>query len=251
MNLLIVLILSIISILFLLVGTLIVFKTKNSKKVMTFSVSLGFIVLLLLGFLHLIPDAYEFFRYKYNIYISILMLVVFTFLGYIVIYFLDLFGGHHHEHEDEHEHGNFEHISLITCIFLVVHNFIEGMTIYSSVLLSYETAFILTIGIGLHNIPLGFTLSSTFNKNHSKLNTLLYIIFIGSSYLLGALVAFLFNDIFMNSLVLGIFLTFTFGMILYIAVYEFLPIIRNSKEHKVRNLGLLLGIIMMALTIFL
>lgn len=250
MNLIIVLGLSILSILFLLVGTVVVFKTHNNKKVMTFSVSLGFIVLILLGIIHLLPDAYEFFRESRSMLVSIIYIIVFTLLGFGVIYFLDLFGGHHHEHEEEHKHENFEHISIITCIFLVVHNLIEGMTIYSSVLMSYETALILTIGIGLHNIPLGFTLSSTFNKNHSKFMTILYIIFIGVSYLFGALLAYLFNDIFMNNLVLGIFLTFTFGMILYISIFEFLPLIRESKEIKVRNMGVLIGLIFMILTLF-
>ena len=62
MNLLIVLLLSILSIIFLLIGTIIVFNTHNSKRVMTLSVSLGFVVLILLGVIHLLPDAYEFFR---------------------------------------------------------------------------------------------------------------------------------------------------------------------------------------------
>lgn len=251
MNLFVVLVLSIISVLFLLVGTLIVFSTHNSKKVMTFSVSLGFVVLILLGFLHLLPDAYEFFRVKNSNLMSFLFLGLFTFLGFIIVFLFDKLGGHHHEHEENGDKDHFEHISIITCIFLVIHNFIEGMTIYSTVLLSYETAVILTLGIGLHNIPLGFTLSSTFNKIYNKAKTLLFIVFIGLSYLFGALVAYKFNDIFMNSLVLGIALTFTFGMILYIAVYEFLPLIRESSDKKYVFFGFVSGVSLMLLTLFL
>lgn len=251
MNLFVVLVLSIISIFFLLVGTLIVFSTHNSKKVMTFSVSLGFVVLTLLGIMHLLPDAFEFFKISLSDTKSYIYLLLFSFLGFIVILLFDLFGGHHHEHEHDQEKDHYHHISIITCIFLVIHNFIEGMTLYSSVLLNYETAVILTLGIGLHNIPLGFTLSSTFNKIYSKSKTLLFIIFIGLSYLFGALVAYKFNDIFMNPIILGIALTFTFGMILYIAVYEFLPLIRETDDKKTRNFGLLNGIVLMVLTLFL
>ncbi len=249
MNLFIVLVLSIISILFLLVGTLIVFSTKNSNKVMTFSVSLGFSVLILLGVIHLIPDAYSFFNGSLDNVKSILFLALFTFLGFIIVFVLDLFGGHHHEHEEDH--SNFNHISLITCIFLVIHNLIEGMTLYSSVLLNYETAVILTLGIGLHNIPLGFTLSSTFSKNHSKIETLLYIVFIGFSYLIGGFLAFKFESYLVSDFVLGSALMFTFGMILYIAIFEFLPLIRESKDKKTRNLGLIVGVVAMILTLFL
>ena len=249
MNLFVVLVLSIISIFFLLIGTLIVFSTRNSKKVMTFSVSLGFVVLILLGIFHLIPDALEFFVESLSKGSSYLLTLLFTFLGFVILLMFDLLGGHHHEHgDDKNEH--FHHISLITCIFLVIHNFIEGMTIYSSVLLNYETAVILTLGIGLHNVPLGFTLSSTFNKVYSKYKTLLYIILIGLSYLFGALVAYKFNDIFMNSLVLGGALTFTFGMVLYIAIFEFLPMMRDSKDKKMVLVGSVSGIVLMILTLF-
>lgn len=250
MNLLIVLLLSILSIIFLLIGTIIVFNTHNSKKVMTLSVSLGFVVLILLGVIHLLPDAYEFFREIYTKEKSILIMSISTLVGFLIILVLDLLGGHHDE-EGHHNKENFNHVSIITCIFLVVHNFIEGMSIYSSVLLNYKTALLLTIGIGLHNIPLGFTLSSTFNKNHSKTKTVLYIIFIGISYLFGALTAFIFKDIFMNPLILGIALTFTFGMILYIALFEFLPMIISSDEKKMKYIGIISGIVLMLLTLFL
>lgn len=251
MNLLIVLLLSIVSILFLLIGTFIVFSTKNSKKVMVFSVSLGFVVLILLGFVHLLPDAYEFFYEDFSKSLSYLFLLIFTILGFVIVLVLDHFGGHHHEYESNEEKDHFHHISVVTCIFLVLHNFIEGTTIYSSVLLNYETAIMLTIGIGLHNIPLGFTLSSAFNKVYSKGKTLLYIILIGISYLFGGGVAYIFNDILMNSFAIGALLTFTFGMVLYIAVYEFLPIIKESKENKIRNIGFLVGIFLMAISVFL
>ena len=249
MNLFVVLVLSIISIFFLLVGTLIVFSTHNSSKVMTFSISLGFVVLVLLGIMHLIPDALEFFKVSLSDTKSYLFLILFTVLGFVVILLFDLFGGHHHEHDKDKNH--YHHISIITCIFLVIHNFIEGMTLYSSVLLNYETAVILTLGIGLHNIPLGFTLSSTFNKIYNKNKTLLFIILIGLSYLFGALVAYKFNDIFMNPIILGIALTFTFGMILYIALYEFLPLIKESNDKQTRNFGLISGVVLMILTLFL
>lgn len=249
MNLLIVLILSILSIMFLLVGTFIVFTTHNSKKVMVFSVSLGFVVLVLLGLIHLVPDAYEFFMEVLTKKTSILYIILSTLFGFIIIFLLDKLGGHHHE-EGHHVNENYKHISIITCIFLVVHNLIEGMTLYSSVLIDYKTALLLTIGIGLHNIPLGFTLSSTYNKNHNKLKTILYISFIGSSYLMGSLLAYLFSEAFMNPIILGFALTFTFGMILYIALYEFLPMIINSKEKNMKLLGLLVGVVLMILTIF-
>jgi len=251
MNLFVVIVLSVISILFLLIGTFVVFKTNNSERVMIFSVALGFVVLILLGILHLIPDAYEFFCERFSKGKSLLYMILISLIGFLVVLVFDRLGGHHHDENEDHVEEHFHHISFITCLFLFIHNFIEGMSIYSSALINYETAFILTLGIGLHNIPLGFTLSSTFNKICSKIKTILYIIFIGMSYLFGALVANAFSDTFMNPVILGVALSFTFGMILYIAIFEFLPLIKESKKVKIRNIGILVGIILMTLTLFL
>ena len=250
MNLLIVMILSLISITFLLIGTFIVFKTGNSKKIVTFSVSLGFVVLLLLGVLHLIPDSYEFFKESLSKTMSITALLLITALGFILVYIIDSLGGHHHEHDEIHEEGHYKHISLITCIFLIVHNFIEGITLYSTALLNYQIALMLTLGIGLHNIPLGFTLSSTYYKDNSKIKTILFISFIGVSYIFGALFAYIFNNIIIKPIILGSALTLTFGMILYIAIKEFLPLIRESKDFKSKLYGIIIGIVLMIFTLF-
>ena len=251
MNLFVVLVLSIISIISLLIGTLIVFSTKNNDKVITFSVSLGFIVLLLLGIFHLIPDAYEFLIESSTKPKSILLIALFSVIGFGIIALMDILGGHHNEHTDKDakEVDHFKHISLITCIFLVIHNFIEGITLYSTVLINYETAVILTLGICLHNIPLGLTLSSTFDKFYSKIKTVLFITLIGFSYLLGALVLYNFNEFIMNPFILGMLLCFTFGMIIYISIFEFLPLLRESKEKKIRNYGLIAGFLIMLLTL--
>ena len=55
----------------------------------------------------------------------------------------------------------------------------------------------------------------------------------------------------MNPLILGIALTFTFGMILYIALFEFLPMIISSDEKKMKYIGIIFGIVLMLLTLFL
>lgn len=241
------LVLSIISILSLLIGSLIVFSTKNNSKVTTFSVSLGFIVLILLGLFHLVPEAFEYFSESAGTFKATIFTISFSILGFGLIIATDVIGGHHKEKNEE---THYKHISLITCAVLVLHNFIEGMTLYTAALSSVETAVILSLGICLHNIPLGFTLSSTFDRLYGKSKTVLYIILIGSSYLFGTLILYRFNQFLLNNLVLGSFLSLTFGMIVYIALFEFLPLLKESKDKKTRNIALLLGIVLMILTLF-
>lgn len=248
MELFVVLVLSIITLLSLLVGTLIVFSTKNNDRVMTFSVSLGFIVLVLLGVFHLISESYEHFLNVSSSAASIIYLICFTLIGFGVVIALDVLGGHH-EHKSKNK--KFKHISIITCAFLLVHNFIEGMTLYSTVLVSLEAAVILTLGIVLHNIPLGFTLSSTFEKLYGRSKTLLYMIIIGSASIFGSLFLYKFKTVLLNDFILGSLLSFTFGMILYIAFFEFMPLLKETKEKKTRNIALVTGVLLMLFTLFL
>ena len=243
MELFIVLVLSLFEIFSLLFGSLIVFSTKNTEKVMNISVSLGFVVLVLLGVFHLIPDAYELYIEGLSTYKSILFITFFTILGFAIIITLDVLGGHH----DNKENNHIKHISLITCIFLVIHNFIEGMTLYGTVLTSSEAAVILTLGIAMHNVPLGFTLSSTFNKLYGKSKTLLYMVLIGLSYLIGAVVL---RNVPLNSFFIGSLLSLTFGMILYIGLFEFLPLIKETKDKKVSLISMLCGLALMLITLF-
>ena len=244
MELFIVLVLSLFEIFALLFGSLIVFSTKNSKNVMNISVSLGFVVLILLGVFHLIPDAYEFYSSSLSNFKSIVFILFFSVMGFGVITLLDTIGGHHNEEKEE---SHIKHISLITCIFLVIHNFIEGMTLYGVVLSSSEAAVILTLGIAMHNVPLGFTLSSTFNKLYGKSKTLLYMILIGSSYLVGAVVL---RNVTFNGFLLGSLLSLTFGMILYIGLFEFLPLIKESSDKKTSYISMVCGLLLMLFTLF-
>ena len=68
---------------------------------------------------------------------------------------------------------------------------------------------------------------------------------IGISYLFGALVLYKFT---LNAFIIGTLLSFTFGMIMYIACFEFLPLIKDSKDKKMVNMGILCGIILMLIT---
>ena len=200
MELFIVLVLSLFEIFSLLFGSLIVFSTKNSEKVMNISVSLGFIVLLLLGVFHLIPDAYEFYMEGLTNFKSIIFIVFFTIMGFGLIIALDILGGHHHQEGKESNH--IKHISLITCIFLVIHNFIEGMTLYGTVLSSSEA---------------------------------------------GAVVL---RQVTLNSFLIGSLLSLTFGMILYIGLFEFLPLIKETKDKKITYISMLCGLALMLITLF-
>jgi ZIP family zinc transporter len=233
-------ILTIITGLFFLIGIIILKNDKHKDRTSLFTISLAFVVLIGLLFFDLLPEILE----TKNIYMLIPM-----FIGFFLLVLLDkLIPHHHHEHRDNHcdkkdhkEHLN--HIGIVTIISLAIHNMIEGLSLYSVALNSVKSGVLMMIAISLHNIPLGFQIgNSLLNKKYSKL----LIFFLCISSFLGALIFILFGSL--NEFVITILLSLTFGMLLYLLVFELLGEIKSSLTKKETIYGLILGVVILIIT---
>lgn len=236
---------------FIVIGSLLVFLTKNNDNFIEFSLSLAFIVMLCLGIFDLLPEMTEMIGEYYNLYITIGIMVVSIFLGILILKILDNFVPHHHDHDCHHtkkEHiDNLFHIGIISSIALVIHNIIEGMALYSTSLLTPKTGIMMFLGIGLHNIPLGMVITSSIYKGRKKMKDVIItniILFV--SAFIGGLMMYLFNV--ENELILGILLSITFGMIIYITLFELLGRIIKAKNKQSILIGLLTGVLLFGLT---
>ena len=158
---------------------------------------------------------------------------------------------HHHYHHDHHQNkdnitehnGNMYHIGLITSMALIVHNIIEGGSIYLNSVIDIKTGILIALGVGLHNIPLGVEICTTLNlskQNFSK--KILPISLISLSTSLGALLIILIN-INNNILFVTYLIGITIGMLGYLILFELLKEIKQNYKNKYTIIGLLTGII--------
>ena len=233
--------------LFIVIGAVIVFVTKNNEKIVNLSISMAFGVMIALVFSELIPEAFELME-KDNKFLTILAVIIFSTLGILILKCLDMLIPHHeHNHHDKHgDLENLEHIGLVSSIALIIHNIIEGMALYGTALSSIGLGLMLCIGIGLHNIPMGLVISSTFyESNKSKRKTLLITTGISLSTFLGGIIMAILNNNIINDFILGILVCITLGMIIYIALLELLPKMLCSKDKKTVIMGTSLGILIL------
>lgn len=233
--------------LFIVIGAIIVFATKNNERIINLSISMAFGVMIALVFSELIPEAFELMGND-NKLLTILTVIVFSALGVLILKCLDMFVPHHeHNHHDKHgDLENLEHIGLVSSVALVIHNVIEGMALYGTTLSSINLGLMLCIGIGLHNIPMGLVIASTFYKsNKSMSKTLLITTGISLSTFLGGVVMAILNNSIINDFVLGVLVCVTLGMIVYIALFELLPKMLCSKDKKTVIVGTSLGILIL------
>ena len=230
--------------LFILIGAGIALLINKKTKVVDFSIGLAFGVILALVLTDLIPEIFENLGFRY-IYIA----VIFAFLGYFILKGLDYFIPDHHEHGSmsaSESKENLSHIGFITTIALVLHNVIEGMAVYSTALSDSHLSLLLAIGVGFHNIPLGIVIASSFYQSSKNFNkTIISVFLVSISTLCGGLIMYLFNLTSISEIVLGILLSLTLGMLLFILINELWPRIRSTKDKKTIYIGISVGIVIL------
>ena len=120
---------------------------------------------------------------------------------------------------------------------------VEGLTLYSVTLNNIESGILMMFSISLHNIPLGFQIGNSLrNKKYSEL--LIFMLCISS--LFGALIMIAFGSL--NEMIISILLALTFGMLLYILIFELFREIRLSFNKNETKFGLILGVVILIAT---
>jgi len=233
-------ILTILTGLFFLIGIYALKNIKNRESTSLFTIALAFIVMAGLLIFDLLPEILE----TKKMYLLIPIIV-----GFLTLIILDkLIPHHHHEHSDKHcdkhDHDlHLNHIGTVTILALAIHNMIEGLTLYSLTLNSVKSGLLMMISISLHNIPLGFQIGNSLkNKKYNKF--LIFLLCISS--FLGALIIILFGSL--NHTIISILLALTFGMLLYILIFELFNEIKGALKKRETIYGIILGVVILIIT---
>lgn len=220
---------------FFLVGTLIALYVKNDKKLISFSIGISFIVLILLIFVDILPEVLELFNN--NKYFHIIGGVL---LGLGILLLIEKVVPHHHD-EEHHNHNNLVHVGVMTAIAIIIHNIIEGASIYSVALASYKSGLIYAFGVALHNVPFGIKITAML-KEEKKYIMWIYITLLTTSTFMGGLFVHIFSG-FLSNMAIGYLLSITIGMIIYIVFFELLKLLKENFD-KYSIYGIITGIIL-------
>ena len=242
--------------LFILLGSILSIFYKDNKKFTDFSISIAFGVIIGLIILELLPETFEVLNEEIDIIRSIFVIIILILIGIIILKILDLFIPHH-EHEahihnknsvNKNRNEHLHHIGLISSIAVIVHNIIEGMSLYLVASSSLSSGLFLFIGIGLHNIPMGLVIASTLiASNYSKSKTIKLSLIVSLSTFLGGITMFILGGV--SNLVQGILLGLTLGMLIYILIFELMHQIYHMKDKKIPIIGITFGILLLVISI--
>ena len=124
------------------------------------------------------------------------------------------------------------------------------MAIYLSACNDISLGLVMSIGVGLHNIPLGIIITTTLRVSDAKSKD--YVILLGSLFLssfVGGLIPYLLNLNTVSDTVIGSLLSLTLGMLLYIIIFELWPKVVKTKNKKITIIGLISGVILLLLSL--
>ena len=241
---------------FILIGSLYGINYNSNKKITDFSISMAFGVIIFLIVFSLIPETFEILSEEVSGARSILAMIILALIGIMVLKVLDLFIPHHeHESHHSHQHKNnkchnehLHHIGIVSSVAIIIHNIIEGMSLYLVSSNSLLSGLLLCLGIGLHNIPMGLVIASTLiAANYTKEQTIKLSLIVSISTFVGGLVMFFLGGV--NSMVEGVLLGLTIGMLIYILVFELYEQIHNMKDKTIAKIGIGIGSILIILSI--
>ncbi len=220
-------------------GVLFLFQKKWSHLLSSYSVSFAAGVLLTVSLLGLMPESLHMMGE------NAFLIVLISFLGSYLFenYFVEL---HHH---NDCDHKSHIHSSIpLVIIGDSIHNFIDGVAIAATYLISPGLGLITTASTFLHEVPheigdFGILLKAGWQKKNIIIANLLSSL----TTIIGALLVFWIQP---SEYIIGILMAISAGIFLYLGASDFLPHIHHHQNSKRASLlALIIGVIIMLTTI--
>lgn len=141
---------------------------------------------------------------------------------------------------------------LLTAAAIVIHNLPEGLAAFVAALQEPTIAIPIVVAIAIHNIPEGIAVSvPIYYATGNKKKAFLYSFLSGLSEPLGALIGYLILMPFINDTVYGVLFAAIAGIMVFISFDELLPAAREYGEHHLSIYGLVAGMVLMAISLWL
>lgn len=230
------------SIVSLIGGALLLVKAKFALKISHFLSAFAAGALLGTAFFDLLPEATEAAKgSQINIFL-------WTLIGILVFFFIERFIHHHAQSHDPKEKKTV--IPLIV-IGDSVHNFIDGVAIAGTFLISVPLGIITSLAVAAHEIPQEIgDFGLMLNRGVARKKVLLINFCSALAAMAGAILTYLAKDSIEG--LLPVVLGLTSGFFIYIALANLIPEIHSREDQKIafwETVMLIIGVVTIFLTI--
>ena len=223
-----------------LVSILLIFE-KKIKQVSFHLVSFGAGALLATGFTDTLPEAVE--KTSNAFFYTVLFIGLFFLIERVVLHF------HHHQHDDM---DTSKKIVPFLLFGDAMHNFIDGLSITATLLVSFPLGLVTTLAIFIHEIPhelgdFGILLHAGYKRN----KVIGFNILTALTAFAGAILGYVIG---LREELIGVLLALTTANFIYLSLADLLPEVNEKAKGNLllHALPFFCGIaIMLVLTSFL
>lgn len=213
-------------------GFVLLANQKLTLKISHFLASFAAGTLLGTAFLDLLPEAHHEVEEIVEAGGSEINIFLWTLGGMLFFFLLERFIHWFHHHEEHHEHEKEVKTTLpLIIISDTMHNFLDGIVIAATFLVSIPLGIITTAAVAAHEIPqeLG-DFGLMLHKGLSRKKILLVNMLSAAAAFVGALITYVFSEALEGSL--PRLLALTAGFFIYIAASDIIPEIHYEKRRK-------------------
>ena len=203
-------------------GILLLVSKKFAVKISHFLTSFAAGTLLGTAFFDLLPEALEIGGEKANIFL-------WTLIGLLTFFLLERFI-HHHDQANHPEHKK----SVIPLVIVgdTVHNFIDGVAMAATFLISIPLGIVTSLAVAAHEIPQEIgDFGLMLHKGVPRKRVLLINFFSALVAMVGAILTYFMKDKIEG--LLPLVLSLTAGFFIYIAAANLIPEIHNNENRKI------------------
>lgn len=228
-----------------LLGTIFVFKKKNSQNLVKNSLAFAAGVMLCVSIIDLIPEAIELLNTENTKNKSFIILSIFIIIGLSLSALIDKLVPENNKVSDKKLYK----VGIFSMLAIIAHNIPEGIATFLSSETNLTLGISLTIAIALHNIPEGISISvPIYNATNSKSRAVGYTLISALAEPLGAVLAFLILKPIITNTIMGTTLAIIAGIMTHISLLQLLPTSLKYKEKIKTVLFFIIGIIFMAIS---
>lgn len=215
-------------------------KFKDSDKIICMALAFASGIMFSVSINSLIPESYDLLKENLNTNKVIILMILFFLIGVLLTSFIDKIF--------KKIDNKLYKIGIINMFALMIHNIPEGILTFSTTTTNISLGLTLALSIMFHNIPEGLSISiPIYYSTNSRKKAVLYTAISGFSEVLGAILTYLFLFKYINNYFIGIVLSLTTGIMIYISMFELL---KNSFEYKKKRISYLFFLIGFIFMIF-
>lgn len=227
-------------------GCIVFFKIKNKEKFISFCLSFSLSVMISLSILDLIPASFIELNNHYDLLKSITITCILFVVGGVLVYVLDK-----NIKVKKSNNSNLFKLGILNMFALMLHNFPEGIATFMTSYSDLNIGISLSLAIMMHNIPEGISIAvPLYYSTGKKGRGILYTFISALAEPFGAIVAYMFLKNYINMLTISCVLIIVAGIMITISINELYPEATKYNYKTQINLGLIVGVVLVAINHF-